>query len=184
MILEFRRALPGDLDAMLAIVHEARAFMKQQGLPQWQNGYPSPDVLREDIENGEAFLMTAQGQPVATAALLLREEPDYRVLTQGSWGSSGPYAALHRVALASNQRGSGLATQFLQRLEGVCLQAGLFAIRIDTHRDNRPMQRFLTKNGFVQRGAILLGLAFEQDKERIVFDKQLAPGKDTAWAVS
>ena len=43
------------------------------------------------------------------------------------------------------------------------------SIRIDTHRDNIPMQKMLNKNGFIYCGIIYL----LDGKERFAFEKPL-----------
>ena len=43
------------------------------------------------------------------------------------------------------------------------------SIRVDTHRDNLPMQRMLQKNGFIYCGIIYLA----DGKERFAFEKPL-----------
>lgn len=172
MQLIFRQATAADHPDMVRVVAEARRFMAGQGLTQWQDGTPTPAQLWEDIENGEGYVLRAGGALAATAALLLRDEPDYAVIHEGAWGHAGPYAALHRFALADAWRGGGLAGRFFARLQGVCAAAGLPAMRVDTHRHNAPMQRFLQKQGFVRRGVIYL--AYDGD-ERIAFEKLLEP---------
>lgn len=75
-------------------------------------------------------------------------EPDYAHI-DGAWKADGPYGVLHRVAVAVPGRGAA----------GFCMDwcfARCPNLRMDTHRDNAPMQRALAKNGFVYCGVIRL----------------------------
>lgn len=169
MAAVFRPATPHDLDAILPIFTAARAYLAQQGVDQWQDGYPTAEIILADMARGESYLMEADGAPTATMAVCRGTEPTYLAIYEGAWGSSDAYAAFHRVAVASGQRGSGLAAQMLASAEAMCHAQGLRNIRIDTHRHNLPMQRFLQKQGFVRRGIIYLA----DGAERLAFDKQL-----------
>ena len=175
MEIKLKRATPADLAAMLTLVADARAFLKAQGLDQWQNGYPDEAVLRADIAEGRGWLLWAGGAPVAMAALCHGEEPDYRVIHGGAWGANGAYAAIHRVAAGSAARGGGAAAQLFRELEGQCRAAGLASVRVDTHPGNLPMRRFLEKQGYTPRGTIYLGPGSggEAGDARLAFDKLL-----------
>ena len=41
----FRKATLSDSDAMMNIIAQAQLFMKNQGLAQWQNGYPQKEII-------------------------------------------------------------------------------------------------------------------------------------------
>ncbi|HBN29292.1 MAG TPA: GNAT family N-acetyltransferase, partial [Clostridiaceae bacterium] len=49
------------------------------------------------------------------------------------------------------------------------LSKGVHSIKIDTHRENKSMQRLLKKNGFEYCGIIYL----KDKSERIAFEKTL-----------
>ncbi|NLW78592.1 MAG: GNAT family N-acetyltransferase [Ruminococcaceae bacterium] len=175
MIIEFRRASGADLPAMLDIIAQARSFLGSQGHDQWQDGYPQPHILTADIEAGNAWLLTADGRVVATAALIFADEPDYASIRDGQWGSTGRYAALHRVALHDDVRGQGLGAQLIKEIENLCRKAEFYTIRVDTHPENLPMQHLLTKKGFVRRGTITLSLQYggTEGAVRWAYDKIL-----------
>ena len=53
----FRRSKPEDIPAMLEIVSDAVAYLSQNDVPQWQDGYPNEAVLRSDIEKGISYVI-------------------------------------------------------------------------------------------------------------------------------
>lgn len=169
MLLEFRRALPTDVAAIAAIIEQGRRSLQQRGVDQWQNNQqPGVATLAEDVEEGQGYVVTADGTVVATVALLPGGEPAYHQLLQGAWHTSGPYLAIHRIAVATAHRGGGVAGFLMQNIQRLAQQLGLPAIRVDTHRDNLAMQRFLAKHGFAYCGEVhyaaegLLRLGFEK----------------------
>lgn len=170
MQTEFRRATNADFDALLAIFAGGQAYLKQQGVDQWQNGYPPPALVQRDIEEGNSYVLTADGTIVGAIAICFGEEPDYAVIHEGSWHGAGPYAALHRVAIAKTARGTGLADVLMQNALDVCRKAGMAEVRVDTHRHNQPMQHFLRRHGFEYRGIIYL---VSDGAERFVFEQAI-----------
>lgn len=176
MVVEFRRATGADLPAMMEIYHGAQAYLRQQGLDQWQNGYPQETLVSRDIEAGNAFVLTADGVVAVVAALFFGDEADYTTIYEGAWGTDGPYAAIHRLALGARYRGSGLAGQMMRELEALCQKAAFGVIRVDTHPGNRPMQKLLESCGFTYRGIIYLAQASggSAGDKRLAYDKLVA----------
>ncbi|NLZ51738.1 MAG: GNAT family N-acetyltransferase, partial [Thermoanaerobacteraceae bacterium] len=38
--MKFRKAVEADIDSILNIIRQAQNYFKEQGIDQWQNGYP------------------------------------------------------------------------------------------------------------------------------------------------
>ena len=159
--LDIRKTEEGDIPQVLAIYEEARAFMAEAGNPgQWTDGYPGEEDLRLDMERGGSYVCLENGVIAATFFFSVTEEPTYQVIKDGAWLNDRPYGVVHRVACAS--RGRGLASHCLNW----CFEQW-GNIRIDTHRNNIPMQKMLEKNGFSRCGIIFV----EDGTERIAFQK-------------
>ena len=77
------------------------------------------------------------------------------------------------MAVSSNIKGQGVAGELFRYIEKICLENNINHIKIDTHKQNKSMQRFLTKNGFEYCGVIYL----KDNAERIAFEKVI--GKKT-----
>lgn len=43
--ISIRRSTPADLDHIIAIVKQAKALLKADGSPQWQDGHPVAKLL-------------------------------------------------------------------------------------------------------------------------------------------
>lgn len=54
--MKIRKATPADIIPINGIYSVARQFMQQTGNPnQWINGYPSEELILEDIKKGDAM---------------------------------------------------------------------------------------------------------------------------------
>ena len=157
-----RPATLEDIAAAAEIYAEARKFMKSSGNPdQWKGEYPNGYDVELGIDGGTSYVCEDGGEVVATFHFDRNaDDPTYRKIYEGEWKSGEPYAVIHRIAVKYHGRG----------IVDFCFSQcfALFPnIRIDTHRDNIPMQKCLIRNGFEYCGIIYL----ENGEERIAYQK-------------
>ena len=162
--MNIRTTTPADIDAVMAIIEEARRTMAALGIDQWQNGSPNRAMIEEDVSLGQGRVVEAEdGTVVGTFALLDDGEPTYDRIYDGAWLTADrdvdgtvAYLAIHRVAIAVSRRGSGISTAIIAYAADAARGLGRKSLRIDTHRGNVVMRRMLTKHGFVHCGTIYL----------------------------
>ncbi len=168
--MELRKAALADAPAVEALYREAQEFLRQNGVDQWQDGYPNKETFQADVAEGCAWVVEENGDVVATAYLGIGREPTYKTIYEGAWGAQPEeYAFLHRIAVAGSCKGKGVPGLFFRQLEQEARQHGLTVLRGDTHRDNKVMQRVMEKNGLEYRGIIYL----EDGGERLAYEKLL-----------
>ncbi len=159
--MEIRKATKFDTDAILALYEKAREFMKKAGNPdQWKNGYPQKELIERDIACENQYVCCIDGEIAASFFFAVGDDPTYSRIDGGSWLTDGKYGVLHRIAVLA--QGAGVA--------GACFDfclARCDSLRLDTHKDNIPMQKALKKHGFTYCGIIYL----ENGDERIAFEK-------------
>lgn len=149
--MEIRKTTMDDLDMALSLYAKARQFMEEHGNPsQWNNSYPPKELVQEDIRRGCSYLCVEGGQTLAIFYFANEEEPDYAKIYEGAWLNDKPYGVMHRVASPGIQKGA--ATFSINW----CVKKSGGNLRIDTHKDNLPMQNLLKKNGFQPCGTIYL----------------------------
>ena len=175
-MLTIRETNMQDLDAVMAIIEEARATIAALGIDQWQNGSPNRSMVEEDVALGQSRCIEADGVIVGTFAVILAGEPTYDPIYDGAWttpdrDSDGRYAyvAIHRVAIAVSSRGQGVSTAMIEYAARFAREQGRIALRIDTHSGNVVMRRMLEKHGFVHRGVIHLATG----EERVAYERVL-----------
>ena len=156
-----RRATYADLPAVLEIYAQARQYMKESGNPnQWGDTYPPACVVEEDISLGRCYVCMDGDEMAGVFCFFKGTDPTYAVIYEGDWLNDRPYGVMHRVAVA--KRGRGVAQGCFDYAMEQCE-----SLRIDTHRDNKPMQSALQKNGFVYCGIIYLA----NGAERLAYQK-------------
>ncbi len=159
--MKIRSACPHELDCIMNIYADARAFMRENGNPeQWGSHYPPRETICEDIARGCCYVCEDDGEIVGVFYYAEGDDPTYRTIEDGAWLNDRPYGVIHRIASARQRRG----------VASFCFAWGVEQcgnLKIDTHRDNLPMQCSLAKNGFARCGIIHLA----DGSERIAYQR-------------
>lgn len=151
-MMTIRQATPSDIPHIRAVYDSARRFMRTTGnMTQWTGGYPSREVIEADLAKACLHVCEEDGVLLAVFYFAEEDDPTYRTIYDGAWRNDRPYAVIHRIAVSAEARGRGVAGFVFDTCFERCPN-----IRIDTHRDNVPMQRALLKNGFECCGIIHL----------------------------
>lgn len=170
--MKIRLSTMRDLDALMGIFDEARGTIASLGIDQWQDGYPSHDVISEDIELGRSYAVELDGEVCGTFVIVDDGEPTYDKIYDGDWktgNDGGDYVAIHRVAVSVKKRGSGISTAIINFASDYAAQMARSSLRIDTHEGNVVMRRMLEKHGFEYCGVIYLG----NGEARVAYEKIL-----------
>jgi acetyltransferase-like isoleucine patch superfamily enzyme len=143
-----RHAKIEDLETILSIYESARRFMRSRGnATQWVNGYPSEDLLRDDIAKCQLYVdCNSKDEILYVFAFIIGEDSTYKKI-EGAWLNNKPYGTIHRLASV------GLATGVFERCLDYCLTQ-IDEIRVDTHADNAPMRKAVERAGFKRCGII------------------------------
>ena len=163
--MELRTAAPEDLGKIMELIDQAKAFLKRNGVDQWQNGYPDQTCIEEDIRKGRGYLCIQDQDVVGYVCIDFEGEPAYDTL-DGKWLSIQPYVVVHRLALDASVRGRGLASQVFEAAECLARLRGVHSFKVDTDNDNQIMKHLLEKNGFQFCGTICF-----DNSEKIAFEK-------------
>ncbi len=171
--MTIRQAEHQDIIAILKVIEEAKEALRKAGINQWQDGYPNKAVIEADIAAHTSYVLEKDGEIVATAMLSFDNEPNYETLYEGEWLNTGKHGVIHRVAVRTAYKGMGIADALINAFEQISQQQGATSIKIDTHQQNKRMQRFLEKQGFVYCGIIYL----PDGSPRVAFEKMIGMNK-------
>lgn len=181
----FRKAALTEFDEVMQVIEDGRTALANLGLDQWQNGSPSAEGIRANIEAGQTRVVVLDGKIVGTLAFIDTGEPDYANILEGQWLNVSPnseqeaqrlnqpvsYAVLHRVATAACATKQGVATFMIQKSCELARDKGLKSVRADTHRGNIPMQRTFEKCSMTRCCRVELSFeSHEATKERIGYE--------------
>ena len=103
------------------------------------------------------------GELLAYAAVTKSPEAAYEAIYEGNWqAGESEYLVFHRIAVAADVQGQGVAQTFL---EGLIEGFDYLDFRSDTHAENKAMQHIFWKTRFKQIGKVPV------DGERLAYQK-------------
>lgn len=154
-----------DIPVMLRILAVAKQKMRAAGnANQWEEGYPSVEVLENDIKRGFSYVIEDGDNIIATFVLAICADPAYAEIYDGAWlDDESEYGTIHRIGSLEGYH--GVMTKVLD----FCFSK-ISNIRVDTHKDNLPMRHLMKKNGFSYCGVIHLA---NERGERLAYQKIL-----------
>ena len=148
--MTIRKAVCEDKEEILGIFAIAREYMRSTGNhEQWSGNYPGEEIIGEDIKSGCLYVCEDGGEIIAVFYFNVGDDQTYHEIYEGEWKNALPYAVIHRIAVKYQGRG------LVKTCFDYCYEQ-YNNLKIDTHKDNIPMQRALTKNGFEYCGIIHL----------------------------
>lgn len=166
--MEIRKAAKSDVQDVLEIYAEAREYMKNQGNPeQWGDDYPSKSLIEDDIQRDKCFVCVNEEKIGAVFYFSIENDSSYDEIEDGQWRNDRSYGVVHRIAVGENMHNQGVASECIAFAVSECKKKKIYDLRMDTHKDNVPMQRFLEKQDFRKCGKIHV----EDGSERIAYHK-------------
>lgn len=159
-----RKTTIEDLPAVMPVYAAAREFMVRTGNPdQWINGYPAESDIRRDIDASCHYVIEHDdGDIVGAFMFRIGHDATYDVIERGAWLDDEDYGVVHR--LVSSGRCNGISD--------ICFDycfSKVKNIRVDTHKENKMMQRALMRYGFIYCGIIYC----HNGTPRLAFQKSL-----------
>ena len=164
-----RKAITEDIADIMSIVSDAQLSLRELGIDQWQDGYPSREVIEKDLVNGVGYVYCDDNRVVGYAAIVLTGEEAYKQILDDRWSASNDYVVMHRLCVKRNRTKAGIATALMNFALQMAVQSGYTGFRIDTHRGNIRMLAMLEKLGFSYVGVI-----YYDSGERLAYDLKLS----------
>ena len=153
MSLQFENANREDLFEIWGIIQDAIARRKADGSNQWQDGYPNPQVLENDINLGYGFVLKKDNEIIGYVAILINNEPQYDDIN-GKWLSTGDFVVFHRIAISSARLGKGYAKELFTHIHNYAHFLGVKSVKADTNFDNDAMLTLFQKMGYTYCGEV------------------------------
>lgn len=164
-----QKAVKQNLEEILTIYKEAREYMALNGNPnQWGNNYPPYELIESDINEEKCYIaLDEENKICGVFYFAIENDSMYNIIEKGQWLNDDKYAVVHRIAVSMNTHNKGIAGRCIDYAVEICKSEKVFNLRMDTHRDNQPMQAFLVKKGFEKCGIVFV----DDGTERIAYHK-------------
>ena len=144
-----------DIQRIMKITNDAKYLLKQNGSLQWQQGYPNENTFFNDINNKSLYGIYENNKLMAYGAYIFGKDINY-VEIDGKWDipANEKDLAIHRVAVDSNCHGKKYGVKILKYGIIYAKKLGCITVKVDTHKNNIPMQKCINNSGFVYKGIV------------------------------
>ena len=166
----FRKAEISDIPEIWLILQKAIQRRKEEGSNQWQDGYPNPEVIQNDIEKEIGFVLTDNQKIIGYTAVLINDEPEYARI-EGKWVTNADFVVFHRVAISEDYLGKGLAKIMIGFIEDYALENQIYSVKADTNFDNHAMMAIFDRLGYVYCGEVYFRGSARRAYEKVLVNK-------------
>lgn len=131
-----------DLEQIMRIIKAVCKEMRLEGNEQWDENYPRENDFLNDIQRRELYVSETNG---AVCGFLCINDIEPEEYARINWSSHQKPLVLHRMAVASEFRGQGIASGLFQFAEKIALNKGMNYLRSDTNSLNSKMNALFVK---------------------------------------
>jgi ribosomal protein S18 acetylase RimI-like enzyme len=140
-----------DLDSVYSLVQEAIRHMDQQGIPQWDDIYPSKAILNADIENQQMYLIEVEGR---VAGLTVINEDQSLEYAGVAWAYGGRALVVHRLTIHPDYQRHKLASHLMDFAEEMAATENYDCIRLDAFTLNPAAFTLYENRGYRRAGIV------------------------------
>lgn len=150
--ISFCKAEPENLDEIVMLFRAAIRRMDDQEIPQWDEIYPSAEVLTDDLARGELYAGTTGGRIACAFTLSPRCDPEY---TLGAWRRpDSRYCVIHRLCVHPSFQHRRAAAQAMAFIEDTLRSQGFESVRLDAFSLNPYALRLYERLGYEKTGEV------------------------------
>jgi ribosomal protein S18 acetylase RimI-like enzyme len=151
-VVKMTLATGADVGRIMSLIRNCIKTMESQGIYQWNEFYPTQEVIRDDIENETLHVLREDGD-VLGIIVLNEEQPS-------EWGKvnwstrEGKVLAVHRLAVNPKWQQKGIGGRLLDFAEEYAVREKYSSIRLDTYSGNPIAICLYEKHGYKRVGQV------------------------------
>lgn len=141
------------------VYRECAKYHAEKGFFQWDETYPTLDIVKNDIELGQLFGIYQEDECMGIISLNHDEPKEYANLTWNDQSTN--YIIIHRLCINPKHMKKGLAKKLMSFSEKWTKDNGFSSIRLDTYSPNKGAIQFYSGINYIFKGEVY----FEKRKE-------------------
>ena len=142
-----------DIVAIMDIFKKAIADMDAKGINQWDDIYPSEDVLLNDIRQNN-IIVSVNAMNTIQGVIVLDEHQDIAYEDIKWKYNLGKQLIIHRLCIHPNFQGEGIARMLIKYAECIGIEQKYKSIRLDAFIPNIRACRMYEQLGYHKRGIV------------------------------
>ena len=144
-----------DITHIIALTKSCGRFLRENGIDQWDENYPSIEIIEQDILKQQLFCYIEKDELKGIVVLNENQDPEYE---QINWltDSNSKNLIVHRLAVDPKNQGRGIARKLMDYAEDYGKKNQYNSIRLDTFSRNLRNQRFYSNRNYHKIGEVYL----------------------------
>lgn len=148
--MKIRKASKEDSVKVFEFVKGAVKKMDEQGIPQWDEIYPTQNDFENDASREQLHVVEIDGKLAACFTLNKDCDEEYK---NGTWSYTGDdYIVIHRLCVNPEFQNQGLGRKVCLAIEDLVKTQDVKAIKLDCFTQNPYSQRMYHKLGYSDVG--------------------------------
>lgn len=149
---EFRIAQEDDFEMIASIFKKAINNMALHFIDQWDEFYPTKEILQSDISSRQMHVMTLNNRIVSVVVVNEEQSPEYE---SGDWkDKKGKIAVIHRLCVDPDFQHSGIGKDTVLLAEKMLAKKGYTSIRLDVFTQNFSALKLYRRLKYTQVGEV------------------------------
>lgn len=149
-MIKIRKAIAGDMNRISKIRPEVYKKMMEAGLYQWDENYPTDEILMQDIKKGE-MLVALIGDEIAGYVTVNEEQPPEYDDIEFQFS---PKLCVHRLSVNPKFARQGVAMQIMEYIHSYYKTHNYTSVCLDTSDANKAALGLYRKLGYIIRGYV------------------------------
>ncbi len=137
-----------DLEQLYALTKSCAKDMIENGIFQWNENYPSKEVLKKDIKLQQIWKLYESNKIIGIIVLTEIEDKEYEKVKWLTKNYKNLY--IHRLAILPEFQGKGYAQKLMDFTENYAKENNFKSIRLDTFSKNKRNQLFYEKRNYTK----------------------------------
>jgi len=143
-----RKATLSDLPYILNIIKNCTNHMINNKIFQWNENYPSKEILKNDIKSNNLYLIEKNKK---TIGCVMKSEKQSKVYKKVKWITENKKNLyVHRLAVDPKYQGKGYGIKLMDFIERNAFKKNFISIRLDTFSKNKRNVKFYKKRGYIK----------------------------------
>ena len=150
----FKKSVISEKDQIFTILSDCGAHMRANGIMQWDETYPTMQLVEKDILSENMTSVYSGDQLIG---VMVMDEDQSSQYASVNWKyQENPILVVHRLAISPKLQGQGFGLKCMRYAETYAADAGYRSIRLDAYKGNEGLQQFYHNLGYQEVGEIPL----------------------------
>ena len=142
-----------DLIDISNLIECCRKHMESQGIYQWDELYPSLDIIKNDIVSQNSYIVKNGEKSIAYVSIQNDEPEEYNKI-QWQYNTKN-VLTIHRLCVEPEFQGEGIAKCILKFIEDYAFENYYDCIRLDAYSGNKRALKLYENFGYKHRGQVI-----------------------------